>query len=129
MRTIASWSRSDAGMVDNREHVVRLRAGCGGSAGMAGNRERVMRAVPLLLRPDELGASGLAAVDEQVLPRHEAVRDGVATLPIVLHPGMRIGQMSFERMSSPAERPYGSAGLGSHYQGQRGAAAAHTLTR
>ena len=53
----------------------------------------------------------------------------LATLPIVLHPGMRIGQMSFERMSSPAERPYGSAGLGSHYQGQRGAAAAHTLTR
>ena len=53
----------------------------------------------------------------------------VATLPIVLHPGMRIGQMSFERMTSPAERPYGSTGLGSHYQGQRGAAAAHTLTR
>ncbi len=52
----------------------------------------------------------------------------VATLPIILHPGMRIGQMSFERMSSPAERPYGSAGLGSHYQGQRGAAAAHKLT-
>ena len=51
----------------------------------------------------------------------------VATLPIVLHPGMRIGQMSFERMTSPAERPYGSVGLGSHYQGQHGAAAAHTL--
>ena len=45
----------------------------------------------------------------------------VATLPIVLHPGMRIGQMSFERMSSPSERPYGSKGLGSHYQGQSGA--------
>ncbi len=52
----------------------------------------------------------------------------VATLPIILHPGMRIGQMSFERMSSPAERLYGSVGLGSHYQGQRGAAAAHRLT-
>ena len=52
----------------------------------------------------------------------------VAILPIVLHPGRRIGQMSFERMTSPAERPYGSASLGSHYQGQRGAAAAHTLT-
>ena len=34
---------------------------------------------------------------------------------------MRIGQMSFERMSSPSERPYGSKGLGSHYQGQSGA--------
>ncbi|NPD31019.1 dCTP deaminase [Eggerthellaceae bacterium zg-1084] len=51
----------------------------------------------------------------------------VATLPIVLHPGMRIGQMSFERMSSPVERPYGSAGLGSHYQGQSGASPAHAL--
>lgn len=51
----------------------------------------------------------------------------VATLPIVLHPGMRIGQMSFERMTSSAELPYGSRGLGSHYQGQCGAAAAHTL--
>jgi dCTP deaminase len=45
----------------------------------------------------------------------------VATLPIMLRPGMRIGQMSFERMSSPVERPYGSAELGSHYQGQVGA--------
>ncbi|CAM2761424.1 MULTISPECIES: dCTP deaminase [Slackia] len=51
----------------------------------------------------------------------------VATLPIVLHPGMRIGQMSFERMTSPVERPYGSAGLGSHYQGQSGASPAHRL--
>jgi dCTP deaminase len=45
----------------------------------------------------------------------------VATLPIMLRPGMRIGQMSFERMTSPVERPYGSAELGSHYQGQVGA--------
>lgn len=52
----------------------------------------------------------------------------VATLPIMLRPGMRIGQLSFERMSSPVERPYGSAGLGSHYQGQRGATASHVLT-
>jgi dCTP deaminase len=51
----------------------------------------------------------------------------VATLPIVLHPGMRIGQMSFERMSSPVERPYGCAELGSHYQGQHGAAPAQVL--
>ncbi|MEY8436190.1 dCTP deaminase [Atopobiaceae bacterium 24-176] len=51
----------------------------------------------------------------------------VATLPIMLRPGMRIGQMSFERMSSPVERPYGSADLGSHYQGQRGATAPRVL--
>ena len=51
----------------------------------------------------------------------------VATLPIMLWPGMRIGQLSFERMSSPVERPYGSEGLGSHYQGQRGATPSHSL--
>jgi deoxycytidine triphosphate deaminase len=42
----------------------------------------------------------------------------VANLPIALYYGMRIGQISFFRMSSPVERPYGSAGLGSKYQGQ-----------
>jgi dCTP deaminase len=33
---------------------------------------------------------------------------------------MKIGQVSFERMTTPADRPYGSAGMGSKYQGQRG---------
>jgi dCTP deaminase len=42
----------------------------------------------------------------------------VAKLPIALYFGMRIGQISFFQMSSPVERPYGSAGLGSKYQGQ-----------
>jgi dCTP deaminase len=42
----------------------------------------------------------------------------VANLPIALYAGMRIGQISFFRMSSPVERPYGSKGLGSKYQGQ-----------
>ena len=42
----------------------------------------------------------------------------VARLPIALHQGMRIGQISFYEMSSPVERPYGSKGLGSRYQGQ-----------
>ena len=42
----------------------------------------------------------------------------VASLPIALYQGMRIGQISFFRMSSPVERPYGSAGLRSKYQGQ-----------
>lgn len=44
----------------------------------------------------------------------------VATLPILLYPGMRIGQLCFFRLSSPAEHPYGSSVAGSHYQGQRG---------
>ncbi len=42
----------------------------------------------------------------------------VATLPITLWPGMKIGQLSFHRLDAPAERPYGSPELGSHYQGQ-----------
>jgi dCTP deaminase len=44
----------------------------------------------------------------------------VATLPIKLWPGMKIGQFCFFRLSSPAESPYGSAKYGSRYQGQRG---------
>ncbi len=42
----------------------------------------------------------------------------VANLPIALYFGMRIGQISFFRMSSPVDRPYGSPELGSKYQGQ-----------
>jgi dCTP deaminase len=44
----------------------------------------------------------------------------VANLPITIYPGMKIGQLSFMQLSEPAERPYGSGGLGSKYQGQRG---------
>ncbi len=44
----------------------------------------------------------------------------VANLPITVYPGMKIGQISFLRMSTPADRPYGSSGLGSKYQGQWG---------
>ena len=44
----------------------------------------------------------------------------VANLPITIYPGMKIGQISFFRLTSPADKPYGSAALGSKYQGQRG---------
>lgn len=44
----------------------------------------------------------------------------VATLPITLWPGMKIGQLCFFRLSSPAEHPYGSTECASRYQGQRG---------
>src|SRR6187402_3373411 len=43
-----------------------------------------------------------------------------ATLPINLWPGIKIGQLCFFRLSSPAENPYGSAKYGSRYRGQRG---------
>jgi dCTP deaminase len=44
----------------------------------------------------------------------------VATLPIAIYPGMKIGQISFFQMTTPAEHPYGSGATGSKYQGQRG---------
>lgn len=44
----------------------------------------------------------------------------MATLPIKLWPGMKIGQLCFFRLTSPAEQPYGSGASGSRYQGQRG---------
>ncbi len=44
----------------------------------------------------------------------------VANLPITIYPRMKIGQISFVQLSEPAEHPYGSAGIGSKYQGQRG---------
>ncbi len=44
----------------------------------------------------------------------------VATLPILLWPGMKIGQLCFFRLSSAAQQPYGSKAAGSRYQGQRG---------
>lgn len=39
---------------------------------------------------------------------------------VLLRPGMPIAQVNFTRLDQPCERPYGSPGLGSHYQGQRG---------
>ena len=51
----------------------------------------------------------------------------VATLPIKLWPGMKIGQMCFFRLSSPAEKPYGSADYSSRYQGQRGPTASRSF--
>ncbi|MGC3953364.1 MAG: dCTP deaminase [Propionicimonas sp.] len=50
----------------------------------------------------------------------------VATLPIKLWPGMKIGQLCFFRLSSPAARPYGSGATGSRYQGQRGPTASRS---
>ncbi len=44
----------------------------------------------------------------------------VANLPIAIYPGMKIGQISFYGLSTPADHPYGSAAAGSKYQGQQG---------
>jgi dCTP deaminase len=42
-------------------------------------------------------------------------------VPIKLYPGLLIAQLSFMTLDAPAERPYGSEALGSHYQGQTAA--------
>ena len=44
----------------------------------------------------------------------------VASLPITLYPGMKVGQVSFMQMTTEADNPYGSGIIGSKYQGQVG---------
>lgn len=44
----------------------------------------------------------------------------VASLPITLYPGMKIGQVSFMQMTTEADQPYGKGARGSKYLGQRG---------
>ena len=44
----------------------------------------------------------------------------VATLPIAIYPGMKVGQFAFFELDRAAEHPYGSTATGSKYQGQRG---------
>jgi dCTP deaminase len=44
----------------------------------------------------------------------------VANLPITIYVGMKIGQLSFVRMTEAAQAPYGASGLGSKYKGQTG---------
>ena len=53
----------------------------------------------------------------------------VATLPIKLWPGMKIGQLCFFQLSSTSENPYGSEKYGSRYQGQRGPTASRSHLR
>ena len=47
--------------------------------------------------------------------------NNLTRVPIKLYPGLPIAQLSFMSLDRPAQRPYGSPGLGSHYQGQRAA--------
>ncbi len=51
----------------------------------------------------------------------------VATLPIKLYPGMKVGQLCFFKLSSEALHPYGSEKYGSRYQGQRGPTASRSF--
>ncbi|MDM4762296.1 dCTP deaminase [Galbitalea sp. SE-J8] len=51
----------------------------------------------------------------------------VATLPIKLWPGMKIGQLCFFQLSSPAEHPYGTGPGLNRYLGQRGPTASRSF--
>ena len=51
----------------------------------------------------------------------------MATLPIKLWPGMKIGQLCFFQLSSPSETPYGSEKYLNRYQGQRGPTASRSF--
>ncbi len=44
----------------------------------------------------------------------------LATLPITIYPGMKIGQLAFFELDKPAIHAYGSREAGSKYQGQTG---------
>jgi dCTP deaminase len=75
--------------------------------------------------PDDLAGrlEGKSSLGRLGLLTHSTagfIDPNVANLPITLWPGMKIGQLCLFRLSSPAERPYGSQGVGSRYQGQRG---------
>lgn len=50
----------------------------------------------------------------------------VATLPVALWPGMKIGQLCFFRLSSPAQTPYGTGANNNRYLGQRGPTASRS---
>ena len=47
--------------------------------------------------------------------------NNLTRVPIKLWPGLPIAQLSFMTLDRAAQKPYGSPGLGSHYQGQRAA--------
>ena len=47
----------------------------------------------------------------------------VGILAVTLYYGMKIGHLSFTRLTTPADNPYGSTNLGSKYQGQHGPSA------
>jgi dCTP deaminase len=49
----------------------------------------------------------------------------VATLPILLYPGMKIAQVVFEELTEPCDRPYGHPDLGSKYYKDMGVKESH----
>lgn len=52
----------------------------------------------------------------------------VGKMPVAFYPNMRVCQISFSRLSSPSELPYGHPARRSKYQGQRGPTASRIRT-
>lgn len=50
----------------------------------------------------------------------------MATLPIMLWPGSKVGQLCFFQLTSATEHPYGDGAYGNRYQGQRGPTASRS---
>jgi dCTP deaminase len=53
----------------------------------------------------------------------------VGTMPILLRPGMRIGQLCFFKLPEPATIIYGTRFAGSHYQNQAGPTTSRSFER
>jgi dCTP deaminase len=96
---------------------------------LGSTRERVALATDLVARLEGKSSLGrLGLLIHSTAGFVDAGWDGhltlelsnVANLPIAIYPGMKIGQISFLQMTTPADAPYGSAEKGSKYQGQRG---------
>jgi len=84
---------------------------------------------PFMLHPGEfvLGSTlERVKLGNDVVARLEG-KSSLGRLGLLIHyPGMKIGQISFYRMTTAAEFPYGSPELGSKYQGQSGPTASRS---
>ena len=96
---------------------------------LAGTLETIILPDDIVARLDgrgSLGRLGLLVhatagfVDPGWTGRLTLELSNAAKMPIAVYAGMKIAQISFLRLSTPVERPYGSPGLGSKYQGQQG---------
>lgn len=106
-----------------------------GEFALASTRERITLPSHLAARLEgksSLGRLGLVThstagfIDPGFCGHVTLELSNMANLPILLWPGMKIGQLCFVRLSSPAEFPYGSERYGSRYQGQRGPTASRS---
>ena len=101
---------------------------CPGEFALAHTAEYIKIPSDLVARVEGRSSLGRLAIVVHATAGFDPGFEGTITLElsnlgraaVKLYPGMRIGQLVFHTMTSPAERPYGS-GRGSKYQGQRGA--------